>query len=61
MATMGIKTMFGVDINARTTLDGDVWLIFSIDDDYSVFTLSKDAALALSALLATTATEGGDE
>lgn len=58
---MGIKTMFGVDINARTTLDGDVWLIFSIDDDYSVFTLSKDAALALSALLATTATEGGDE
>ena len=57
---MGVKTKFGADVVAKRTRSGDVLLIVSADDDYSGVTLSKEAALALSALLATTATEGGD-
>lgn len=55
---MGVKTKFGANVSVKRTRNGDVLLIISADDDYSAVTLSNEAALALSALLATTATEG---
>lgn len=57
---MGVKTKFGADISARPDGLGGVVLSMSIDGDNAWVTLSKEAALALSALLATTVTEGGD-
>lgn len=57
---MRVKTKFGADVSVRPDGLGGVVLSISIDGDSAWVTLSKEAALALSALLATTATEGGD-
>ncbi len=58
---MGVKTKFGADVSVRPYgLGGGVVLSISIEGDSAWVTLSKEAALALSALLATTAAEGGD-
>lgn len=51
---MRVKAKFGADVSVRPDgLDGVV-LSISIDGDSARVTLSKEAALALSALLATT-------